>query len=586
MRLRTKFITFFILLFCIPLIIGLVVYITAHKQLIDLYDREFKTAFNMTMHFIDQKKAQVEATAMYLGRESRIALAVKNNTIANIRTNITEKLKVTSRLGVTYIGVFDREGNVLAQSDTADIFIDPQDMIAAWQGVPISEFTALEKNLYIISYAPLIFRDTLIGTVVCAAPIDTSFYTKIKDVTGLVTSAYVNGMFIPQDIGSDEMDFHKLAQNVVQSGAMKTATVRVSGMTNTLICVPLVNNHNAPFAALCIQMPMKSMLQLDSCFTFGMMFFFGAFFVLLIIFFVIANKYVVTPVTQLEYAAIRVAQGDFDVTLPKGHNDELGQLTRSFGSMISNLNNAQKELRTTNEQLADSNKQLEMYILTISHDLKSPIIVMQNFLHMLIDTLSDKKLEDDQQMFLDRMEKNLKKMLVIIKDITDYFKLGKLNYELKPTYFQDIVDESLQRLDDVITEKNAKIITALSFPEVLADKERCVTVLVNLLSNALRFSKDSQPPKIEIFYEEEQSCYRFFVQDNGIGIDPAYKDKIFDMFYTLKEVDVEHSSGVGLSMVKKIIEDHGGSIGVESQKGVGSTFYFTLEKAMPPSTDE
>ncbi len=580
MKLKTKLLVFFGLLFLFPTSIGGLLYVLIHNEIMELYQADLKTTIKIASHFIEDKKLQVETTALYLGKESRCAVALKNEMIDDIQTTINEKLAVTKNISITYIAIIDPSGKKVCQTgengQQMNLPIDPDGLIETQNGNSKCYFTSIDKHLYLIGYAPLILNRKIIGTVMCASHIDKSFIHMIKDITDLTVSSYIDGEFSPKTKDTHLEKYPYMAERVIATGQVQAIRAYVDNLLHSLIFFPLLNDNDTPFAALCIQMPMKNMLYAERFFKYGMMSFFSFFLVLLIIFFVIADKYFLKPVAKLEQAALLVAQGDFGVELPEHHNDELGQLTESFNTMVQNLNQAQLELHDINRQLSDTNKQLEMYVLTVSHDLKSPILVIKNFLELFKQSLAANHLEEEQRMFLTRIGSNLDKMLVLIKDITEYFKLGKIGYDLHPVDFQDILDMAIQRLEDMIETKNAQIIVSEKLPKVKADKDRATTLMVNLLSNALRFVKEGTSPKIEISAEKLDGFYRFSVKDNGIGIAPQYHEHIFDIFYILGEVDAEHSSGVGLSMVKKIIEDHGGKIYVESEKGVGSNFIFTL----------
>ncbi|MCK4487788.1 MAG: two-component sensor histidine kinase, partial [Desulfobacterales bacterium] len=102
----------------------------------------------------------------------------------------------------------------------------------------------------------------------------------------------------------------------------------------------------------------------------------------------------------------------------------------------------------------------------------------------------------------------------------------------------------------------------------------------NLLVNAIKFMGGAEPPKIEIGYEDRQDFHQFYVRDNGIGIDPRYHRKIFEMFQRLKQIEDEEGTGLGLAIVERMVNNHGGDVWVESEKAKGATFHFTLPKAL------
>ena len=127
-----------------------------------------------------------------------------------------------------------------------------------------------------------------------------------------------------------------------------------------------------------------------------------------------------------------------------------------------------------------------------------------------------------------------------------------------------------------IAFRNVKVITAPDFPEVFADLDRLLQVLQNLVSNALRFASNYSPPEIEIGWRKTDGELRFFVRDNGVGVDPINHENIFNPFYRIEHLD-DGGAGIGLALVKLIIEQHNGRLWVESEGlGGGATFWFTL----------
>ncbi len=123
---------------------------------------------------------------------------------------------------------------------------------------------------------------------------------------------------------------------------------------------------------------------------------------------------------------------------------------------------------------------------------------------------------------------------------------------------------------------------AESLPRINADAERIYQVFENLIMNAIKYMRDTENPKIEIGYEDSGAFHQFYVRDNGIGIDPKYQQAVFEIFQRLKDTEGEQGTGLGLAIVERIVNNHGGRVWVDSEKGKGATFYFTLPKAPDP----
>jgi signal transduction histidine kinase len=142
----------------------------------------------------------------------------------------------------------------------------------------------------------------------------------------------------------------------------------------------------------------------------------------------------------------------------------------------------------------------------------------------------------------------------------------------------DIVNEVAAELQASFKEKGIEVIVTNDLPTIQCDRERIAQVFQNLLTNAIKYMGDTKNPTIEIGYDDNGNFHRFYVRDSGIGIDPKYHQKIFKMFRRSKEVGGAEGTGLGLAIVEKIVKSHGGKAWVESEKGKGATFYFTLPK--------
>ncbi|MBX3037610.1 MAG: GHKL domain-containing protein [Anaerolineales bacterium] len=166
-------------------------------------------------------------------------------------------------------------------------------------------------------------------------------------------------------------------------------------------------------------------------------------------------------------------------------------------------------------------------------------------------------------------------MQILLKDLLELSRIGRMMNEPVETTFSEIVREALAIVEGNIKARNVKIEFEDNHYKIFGDKIRLVEVFQNLIENAVKFMGDQSHPLIRIgSIVDSKKPITFFVQDNGIGIDPKFIDRIFGLF---NKLDTETSgSGIGLTLVKRIVEVHGGKIWVESELGKGSTFYFTL----------
>jgi PAS domain S-box-containing protein len=228
-------------------------------------------------------------------------------------------------------------------------------------------------------------------------------------------------------------------------------------------------------------------------------------------------------------------------------------------------------------ELERKNAELERFTYTVSHDLKSPLITIKGFLGFLREdakTGNLKRLDNDIQRISDAADK----MQRLLNDLLELSRIGRLVNESQWINFNKMISEVLELLHGRIHAGNIRVSVAEDLPEVYGDRPRLFEVLQNLVDNAAKFMGDQPNPHIEIGQANttEDGTPVFFVQDNGIGIDPKFKDRIFGLFDKLDPRT--GGTGIGLALVKRIIEIHGGNIWVESELGKGATFYFTLPK--------
>jgi two-component system CheB/CheR fusion protein len=162
--------------------------------------------------------------------------------------------------------------------------------------------------------------------------------------------------------------------------------------------------------------------------------------------------------------------------------------------------------------------------------------------------------------------------------------MGKIVYHFKTTSSREIIDRVATDLHHQLREGNIELTLADSLPVITCDEERIYQAFQNLLSNAIKFTATVDKPGIEIGYQDQQDVHQFYVRDNGIGIAPKDHKRIFEMFQQAKRVKGDEGTGLGLAIVQRIVTDHGGDVWVDSEKGEGATFYFTLPKNLTSDT--
>ncbi len=231
-----------------------------------------------------------------------------------------------------------------------------------------------------------------------------------------------------------------------------------------------------------------------------------------------------------------------------------------------------------NKELELQNEELERYTYTVSHDLRSPLVTIRGFLGYLKQDIASgnlKRFDEDLQ----RIANAVDKMQTLLNELLELSRIGRITNPPEKIPFDAIVWEALDLLTGPLDAGRVHLKVQGEFPVVYVDRTRIVEVIQNLVSNAVKFMGDQAEPSIEIGMQGTDTDGKpiFFVRDNGIGIEPQYHERIFGLFNRL-DPNIE-GTGIGLTLVKRIIETHGGRIWVESEPGKGAAFFFTLPAA-------
>jgi PAS domain S-box-containing protein len=232
---------------------------------------------------------------------------------------------------------------------------------------------------------------------------------------------------------------------------------------------------------------------------------------------------------------------------------------------------AELELRAAD--LARSNAELEQFAYVASHDLQEPLRAVTSYTKLLSKRYSG-QLDAKAEEYIAFAVEGATRMQQLIKDLLMYSRVGRRGNELVPVDFVAVFQAAVANLEVAVAESGATL-THGELPTVKGDFTQLVQLVQNLLSNALKYRSDLAPV-IHVSAYRQNGNWRFAVRDNGIGIDPKYSDRIFQVFQRLHTRDEYPGTGIGLAICKKIVERHGGRIWVESAPGQGSTFYFTI----------
>ena len=237
------------------------------------------------------------------------------------------------------------------------------------------------------------------------------------------------------------------------------------------------------------------------------------------------------------------------------------------------LKSAHEQLNESLKELKRSNSELKNFAYVASHDLQEPLRMVISFSQLLENRYKD-RLDDQANEFIEFIVDGAQHMKILIDDLLAYSKVTSKIEELESVDLEKVLSGVLSNLA-VSIDKNKASITHDKLPVVYADSSQMGQVFQNLISNAIKF-RGQTTPKINISVKKDKKEWIFDVSDNGIGIDSKYQKQVFDVFKRLHTREEYPGTGIGLSIVKKIIIHQGGQIWIESEPGKGTTFYFTI----------
>jgi signal transduction histidine kinase len=289
--------------------------------------------------------------------------------------------------------------------------------------------------------------------------------------------------------------------------------------------------------------------------------------------FLIFTRKILRRVRLLIEGTEKISRGEYGALVPVLSEDELGVLTQSFNRMSEDLAQAHGHLEN---EVKLRTQELESVIYTMSHDLKSPVVSMQGMASILMEDYSN-QFDEKGKHYVQRIIANANYMEQMIMDLLALSRIGRAHKAPEPVEVRSVIEKILDLNQERFSQKGIEIVVDPSLPHFHYDRTQATEIFQNLITNAAKFMGDQPRPRIEIGGRESGEWIEFYVKDNGIGIDPEYHDKIFGVFQRLKDVEVE-GTGVGLCIVKKIVDLAGGKIWIESRRGEGATFFVRFPK--------
>ncbi len=287
-------------------------------------------------------------------------------------------------------------------------------------------------------------------------------------------------------------------------------------------------------------------------------------------------KTVTNPIGNLVESTKKVAAGDLTQRINCTTRDEVGQLADAFDHMVASLQETTDKLKRSNTKLESVNKEMEAFVYTVSHDMKSPLVSVHGLLKLISMELGDSP-PGDIKTYIAHMEDSIKMMGLLAEDLLELSRVGRLDYKSEHVEINNLLSLVITELNESINEKKIDIRLHADLPPVLANRKRVYQIFANLVGNAVKYMPETiHKPFIEISSSYDIGGFvKYTIKDNGAGIDPKYHEKIFKLFQRLHGRKIP-GTGMGLTLVKKIVENIGGTINLKSSVGKGTSFYFTL----------
>ncbi|MFW6112601.1 MAG: sensor histidine kinase [Chloroflexota bacterium] len=236
-----------------------------------------------------------------------------------------------------------------------------------------------------------------------------------------------------------------------------------------------------------------------------------------------------------------------------------------------------RELQQKHEELRQKNQELEHFAYIVSHDLREPLRMVTNYTKLIEKRYRD-KLDAEGEQFISYAVDGSRRMQQLLNGLLAYCRVSTHGEPFQPVDCDALLRSVVGMLDITVQEASARV-TWSEMTQVVADESQLLQLFQNLIANAIKYRRD-EPPYIHISVEERNNEWLFAFQDNGIGIEPQYQERVFHIFQRLHTKDKFDGTGVGLAVCRRIVERHGGQIWLESEPGRGTTFYFTISKAL------
>jgi signal transduction histidine kinase len=242
-------------------------------------------------------------------------------------------------------------------------------------------------------------------------------------------------------------------------------------------------------------------------------------------------------------------------------------------------NNLQHMVEERTAELAEKSAQLEGFVYTIAHDLRAPLRAINGYAEFLAEDTTT-TLSSGGVAYLDRIKKAARRMDQLIRDLLSYTRVTQIELRIENVMLRECIDWVLANMREEIEARNATVTVESPMPHVVGERGLLDQVIGHLLNNALKFVPPGERPEVQVRAEARGDYVRVSITDNGIGIRPEFHDRVFRIFERLEDARSYPGTGIGLPIVHKTIERLGGNVGLRSEPGKGSTFWFELRKVV------
>jgi signal transduction histidine kinase len=286
------------------------------------------------------------------------------------------------------------------------------------------------------------------------------------------------------------------------------------------------------------------------------------------------SRYIVNAVNLLRSQSLAIGEGDMSQRDEVSGISELRELEDSFNTMALRLREREEAVQRGVQELARSNRELEAFSYSVSHDLRAPLRAIDGFSEVLTDEYGE-SLDEEGRRLLKVIRENAQRMGQLIDELLAYSRLGRKGLDIAEIDMESLAREVFEEVRLVNSDLQPDV-RVLALPRASGDRVLIRQVLANLVSNAVKFSRPKGEIRVEIGGRKDDGRNLYYVTDNGVGFDMRYADKMFGVFQRLHGHNEFEGTGVGLAIVQRIVQKHGGSVWAESKVNEGATFYFTL----------